>query len=164
MLENITKTTKTTNIGSTARFSTVRFRKKSNSQVFPQCYLPSSQNLLARSTLWNRISSAKHPLSNPESTLFLLKTATWRPHKTQCFRTISTTVTLLLLHTWKKPTQDIGHCLGWETPAQETQTSRVELHCTGAQKGAGKNLILKIFFLRHLSTYFSVVSHLKETG
>lgn len=155
MLENTTKSNKTINIGLAARISTVRSRKKiQQPSVSSQCYLPSSQNLLSRSTLCNRISWAKHPLSNPESTLFLLKTATWRPHKTQCFRTISTTVMLLLLHTWKKPTQDISHCLGWETPAQETQIYRVELHCAGAQKEEDKNLILQIFLLRHLSTYF----------
>lgn len=124
---------------------------------------PSSQNQLVRSTLCNSISWAKHPLSDPESTLFLLKAATRRPHKTQHFRTISATVTLLLLPTWKKPTQN-SHYLGWETPAQETQTYRLELHCPGAQKEAGKDLILKTFLLRQLSTYFSVLSHLKETG
>lgn len=57
-----------------------------------------------------------------------------------------------------------SHYLGWETSAQETQTFRMELHCPGAQKETGKNLILNTFLLRHLSTYFSVLSHLKETG
>lgn len=165
MLENTTKKNQNNKHRFNSKIQHCQIQEKiQQPSVSSQCYLPSSQNLLARSTLCNRISWAKHPLSNPESTLFLLKTATWRPHKTQCLRTISTTVMLLLLHTWKKPTQDISHCQGWETPAQETQTYRVELHCTGAQEGAGKNLILKIFFLRHLSTYFSALSHLKETG
>lgn len=133
--------------------------------MFPHSVTCPAPKICSQEALYvNTISWAKHPPSNPESTLFLLKTATWRPHKTQCFRAISTTGMLLLLHTWKKPTQDISHYLGWQTPAQETQTYRVELQCTGAQKEAGKNLILKIFLLRHLSTYFSVLSHLKERG
>lgn len=160
MLENTTKTTKRINIMFNSKIQHCQiWEEDPTAKYFPQCYWSSSQNLLARTTLCNRISWAKHPLSKPESTLFLLKTATWKPHKTQCFRTISTTV-MLLLHTWKKPTHDTV-TTGVRNTSSREQIYREELHCPGAQKEAGENLILKTFLLRHLSTYFSALSHLK---
>lgn len=84
-------------------------------------------------------------------------------HTKQCFRTISTTVMLLLLHTWKKPTQDTVTTWGEKQQLKRPRLTGCNYNCPGAQE-TGKNLSLNTFLLRHLSTYFSVLSHLKETG
>lgn len=82
----------------------------------------------------------------------------------QCFRTISTTVTLLFLHTWKKSTQRLVATWGEIPLAQDKQTYREEVQYSETKKEAGKHLILKTVLLRQLSTYFNILSHLKETG
>lgn len=70
---------------------------------------------------------------------------------------------LLLLHTWKKPTQNTVTTWG-----EKHQLKRPTLtgwnYIVLEPRKAGKNLILKTLLLRQLSTYFSVLSHLKETG
>lgn len=80
----------------------------------------------------------------------------------QCFRTISTTVTLLFLHTWKKSTQRLVATWGEIPLAQDKQTYREEVQYPETKKEAGKHLILKTVLLRQLSTYFNILSHLKE--
>lgn len=133
-----------------------------------KCFLttvtnPAPENLLVRSTVFIRISWVKHSLSNTESTLFLLKAAVLRPHKMQCFRTISTTVTLLLLHIWKKSTR-ASHYLGWDIISSRYTDLQGESTLSWNQKEAGKHFILKTLLLRQLSTYFNILLHLKETG
>lgn len=156
MLENATKNNqKNKTLGLTARFSTVQSGKRiQQPSVCSQCYLPSSQICL---------QEAFYVIGSVEpNTLFQNLNQHYFCWRLQHGGHTKHSVSEKSLPLWCTPRKSLHRTV--TTWGKKHQLKRPGLRCPGAQREAGKNPILKAFLLRHLSTYFSVLSHLEETG